>query len=196
MSDANVLGGIPIIDVDTHYNEPLDLWTSRAPAKLRDRVPRVESVNGSDQWVIERDTVLYPHPGGVIRPDGSKLYGRMSLSEFDEMHPGATDPAHGLRGSPEVDLRARGSRLTLGELPRFAERRRLGEESQALPVVLLSDASRHPAQAHPGARRTGRLPQNPLLAVGPHPGDAGKQASASGTCSRAQPGRSSSGSAT
>ena len=94
MSEPIRLDAISIIDVDTHYNEPLDLWTTRAPSKLRDRVPRVEKVNGSDQWVIERDTVLYPHPGVcVIRGDGSKAYGQMSLAEFDEMHPGATDPA-------------------------------------------------------------------------------------------------------
>lgn len=50
----------------------------------------MESVDGSDQRVIERDSVLYPHPGVcVIRGDGSKQYGAMSLSGFSEMHPGA-----------------------------------------------------------------------------------------------------------
>jgi hypothetical protein len=29
--------GIPIIDVDTHYNESHDLWTSRAPGEERER---------------------------------------------------------------------------------------------------------------------------------------------------------------
>jgi hypothetical protein len=33
--------GIKIIDVDTHLTEPADLWTSRAPRNLLDRVPRV-----------------------------------------------------------------------------------------------------------------------------------------------------------
>jgi predicted TIM-barrel fold metal-dependent hydrolase len=107
MSDPTVLGDVPIIDVDTHYNEPLDLWTSRAPASLRDRVPRVESVNGSEQWVIERDTVLYNHPGiCVIRGDGSKAYGQMSLSAFDEMHPGATDPKARLAWMDEQGIHA------------------------------------------------------------------------------------------
>ena len=31
----------PIIDADAHVQEPPDLWQSRAPAKLRDRAPRV-----------------------------------------------------------------------------------------------------------------------------------------------------------
>ncbi len=107
MSDQTLLNGVPIIDVDTHCNEPLDLWTSRAPAKLRDRVPRVESVNGSDKWVIERDAVLYPRPGVcVIRADGSKAYGEMSLSEFSEMHPGATDTAARLAWMDEQGIHA------------------------------------------------------------------------------------------
>ena len=71
---------IPIIDVDTHYNEPHDLWTSRAPARLRDRVPQVKNVNGIDSWVVERDAVLFPYSGVcVIRRDGSKMYGELSL---------------------------------------------------------------------------------------------------------------------
>ena len=35
------LEDLPVIDVDTHFTEPPDLWTSRAPAKLFDRAPRV-----------------------------------------------------------------------------------------------------------------------------------------------------------
>ena len=34
-----------IIDADTHLTEPRDLWTSRAPAKYADRVPRVEVID-------------------------------------------------------------------------------------------------------------------------------------------------------
>jgi hypothetical protein len=36
------LAAMPIIDIDTHYTEPRDLWTSRAPQKLRGLAPRVE----------------------------------------------------------------------------------------------------------------------------------------------------------
>ena len=93
MVASNVSADIPVMDVDTHYNEPHDLWTSRAPARFRDRAPRVESVNGTDMWVAERDAVLFPFSGVcVIRGDGSKFYGGLSLGDFDEMHPGATDP--------------------------------------------------------------------------------------------------------
>ncbi|MEY2434173.1 MAG: hypothetical protein QOC92_3898, partial [Acidimicrobiaceae bacterium] len=33
--------GLKIIDSDSHYSEPYDLWTSRATPKYRDRVFRV-----------------------------------------------------------------------------------------------------------------------------------------------------------
>jgi len=37
------LAAMPVIDIDTHYTEPRDLWMSRAPQKLRDLAPRVSS---------------------------------------------------------------------------------------------------------------------------------------------------------
>ncbi|MEQ0558279.1 amidohydrolase family protein [Amycolatopsis sp. NEAU-NG30] len=40
--------GIKIIDVDTHLTEPGDLWTSRAPAKFKDLVPRVVHLKNSE----------------------------------------------------------------------------------------------------------------------------------------------------
>jgi predicted TIM-barrel fold metal-dependent hydrolase len=45
--------GIKVIDVDTHLSEPEDLWTSRAPAKFKDRVPQIGEVNGVASWIID-----------------------------------------------------------------------------------------------------------------------------------------------
>ena len=43
--------GIKIVDCDTHITEAPDLWTSRAPAKYKDDVPRVVRDNyGVDRW--------------------------------------------------------------------------------------------------------------------------------------------------
>ena len=39
---ANDLASMPVIDADSHWTEPSDLWTSRAPARLRDQALRVE----------------------------------------------------------------------------------------------------------------------------------------------------------
>ena len=84
---------LPIIDVDSHFTEPPDFWLSRAPAKYRDRAPRVvEDDDGNQRWIVERDLFLGPPGFCVVRRDASKVFGRMSLDRFDEMHPGATEP--------------------------------------------------------------------------------------------------------
>src|SRR6201996_6150625 len=44
--------GIKIIDCDTHFTEPPDLWTANAPAGMRERMPHVERIGGADRWFI------------------------------------------------------------------------------------------------------------------------------------------------
>jgi predicted TIM-barrel fold metal-dependent hydrolase len=49
-----------LISVDDHLIEPPDLWVNRVSARDRDRVPRVERIDGIDTWVYEhhRTTVF------------------------------------------------------------------------------------------------------------------------------------------
>ena len=42
-----------VISSDNHVVEPVDLWTSRAESKFKDRVPHVESLEYGDWWVCE-----------------------------------------------------------------------------------------------------------------------------------------------
>jgi hypothetical protein len=56
--------GIKVLDVDTHLTEPGDLWSSRAPAKYVDLVPRV--IYREDEYVSQ---VLGWQP-----PDGPRVY--------------------------------------------------------------------------------------------------------------------------
>jgi predicted TIM-barrel fold metal-dependent hydrolase len=80
--------GIKIVDTDTHFTEPADLWTSRAPARLRDRVPYVVQVDGIDQWRLgDRDFGMTG--GSVISKDNHKLLGRLAFSKLDDSHRGA-----------------------------------------------------------------------------------------------------------
>jgi hypothetical protein len=83
--------GIPILDVDTHLTEPADLWTSRAPMKYRELVPRVvtkriEDVGGAlgkwggvgeaPVWVVEEDVILgFAGGSSVINKDNVKVRG-------------------------------------------------------------------------------------------------------------------------
>jgi hypothetical protein len=58
--DRASLAGIKVVDVDTHLSEPYTLRTDRAPAKWRDRVPQVKTVDGKRQWMIDGNIVLGP----------------------------------------------------------------------------------------------------------------------------------------
>ncbi len=81
-----IFPGISIIDTDTHWSEPPDLWTSFAPAKYRDLVPQIKERKGRKQWVVNGDIPL----GGdsalsAIAPDGEKLLGLQFLKHDIEM---------------------------------------------------------------------------------------------------------------
>lgn len=87
-------GGRKVVDIDTHYSEPHDLWTKRAPQKFKNRVPRVASVNGKQLWVIDENHPLGMNasPGSTVLKDGTKMHGLdfMNLSHAD-VHAGCYD---------------------------------------------------------------------------------------------------------
>jgi predicted TIM-barrel fold metal-dependent hydrolase len=69
---TNPFAGVKVIDADTHWTEPHDLWTSRAPARWRDRVPRVEDVDGKATWVVDGHALGWATGGATIGRDGVK----------------------------------------------------------------------------------------------------------------------------
>src|SRR6476619_5544180 len=78
------LDQVKVVDADTHMTERHDLWTSRAPAKFKDRVPRVERIDGAAQWVVERDVVLgRAGAGGVVDMHGNKGRSFEGLYEWE-----------------------------------------------------------------------------------------------------------------
>jgi uncharacterized protein len=83
-----------IVDADSHWAEPHDLFTSRAPAAIRDRVPRVEDVEGTLMWVFDGHPVGRYSAAGVIGRDGVKEEANIALNEWthDKVHVGAYDP--------------------------------------------------------------------------------------------------------
>lgn len=71
-----VFKGVHLVDADTHISEWDDLWTSRAPARLRDRVPQIKIVNGAPAWVIDGDKLMGVKSAvSSIYKDGSKAIG-------------------------------------------------------------------------------------------------------------------------
>jgi predicted TIM-barrel fold metal-dependent hydrolase len=84
--------GLPVIDVDTHLSEPADLWTSRAPARYADRVPRVERIDGANTWVFDGSIIGPAGGSAVIDRDGNKKLGlSFAGMSYDEVHRGAWD---------------------------------------------------------------------------------------------------------
>jgi predicted TIM-barrel fold metal-dependent hydrolase len=94
VDNSDILEGIKIIDVDSHLSEPHDLWTSRAPARIRDLVPQVKERNGRMQWVVAGDIGI----GGlgaasVVLPDGEKQLGTSFVKlTVDQIHRASYDP--------------------------------------------------------------------------------------------------------
>jgi predicted TIM-barrel fold metal-dependent hydrolase len=89
-----MLGNTFIVDSDYHWSEHADLFTSRAPAEFKDRVPRVEDVEGVPTWIFDGHVAGRYTASGVIGRDGHKASAHKGLMEWehDEIHVGAYDP--------------------------------------------------------------------------------------------------------
>jgi predicted TIM-barrel fold metal-dependent hydrolase len=83
-----------IVDADSHWTEPPDLFTKRAPASIKDRVPRVEKVDGEPSWVFDGNVIGRASAAAVIGRDGLKEQAQKALFEWtvEDVHVGAYDP--------------------------------------------------------------------------------------------------------
>ncbi len=88
------LGPVRVIDADTHLTEQHDLWTKRAPAAWKDRVPHVTQVDGCATWVVDGAVLGRAGAGGVIDKNGVKGRSFEGLYEWeiDQAHEAAYDP--------------------------------------------------------------------------------------------------------
>jgi len=78
LDTQEIMGDLKIIDADCHFCEPSDLWTSRAPAAYKDRMPKWEIVNGQTVWTI--DGKYWCGIGGsTINNKMEKVLGTLSL---------------------------------------------------------------------------------------------------------------------
>lgn len=91
---TSTLDQVKVIDADTHLTERHDLWTSRAPAGMRDRMPHVAEVDGQATWVVGDAVMGRAGAGGVVDRDNQKGRSFEALYEWeiDRVHPGAYDP--------------------------------------------------------------------------------------------------------
>ena len=88
-----IFPGISIIDSDTHWSEPADLWTSLAPPKYKDLVPQIREHNGRRKWVVNGDIPLTGDSAvSAIAPSGEKMLGLQFLKhDLDMVHAASYD---------------------------------------------------------------------------------------------------------
>ncbi|WP_419842116.1 amidohydrolase family protein [Candidatus Poriferisodalis sp.] len=83
---GTMLDDLKIIDTDSHWSEPYDLWTSRAPAKYRDRVPQMAERGGKRRWWFDGSIPIgLPIASSVVDPDGRKITGAAFFDYDNEM---------------------------------------------------------------------------------------------------------------
>ncbi len=100
-----------IVDADSPWCEPPDLFTRMAPDEYKDQVPRVETVDGQKMWVFDGHPVGCFSAGGVIDRNGVKEEANIALHEWEHemVHVGAWDPKG--RPSPLQSVEAKMSAL-------------------------------------------------------------------------------------
>lgn len=84
MNDVDPLDGLKLIDCDAHFTEPPELWTSRAPASMMDRVPVQKTVDGRTAWFLDGE--IWASTGGnTIQTGHQKVLGSHVVQPFDSI---------------------------------------------------------------------------------------------------------------
>ncbi len=135
-----MFAGIKIVDCDTHITEAPDLFTSRAPAALKDKMPHVRRVDGTDKWFVgDRD--FGSMGGNVIRKDNNKLLGRLAFPKHDDAHPGGHNMQARLQAMDDMGVHAQICYQNSG-VTQAGSLMSLGDPALALAIIqIYNDAS-------------------------------------------------------
>ena len=78
-----IMGDLKIIDADSHFSEPSDLWTSRVSTQQRSKVPVLGKFEGQVAWLLDGD-YFCGLGGNTIGIGQQKVLGINSL-QFEEI---------------------------------------------------------------------------------------------------------------
>lgn len=82
----------PILDADSHVNEPPDLWQERVPARWKERAPRVDHGERGDLWVFDGGRERWPV--GLTATAGLSYFQLRPFGvRYADMRPGSFDTA-------------------------------------------------------------------------------------------------------
>ena len=143
--------GIGIVDCDTHLSEAPDLWTSRAPAGLKSKMPYVKHVQGLDLWHIG-DDVIGPIGTTVLDPARNKLLGKLSWPTFEQMDPGSWDVKPRLDFMDTFGVQAQICYPNAGGIISGPVLRAHGDDEYAKTVLRIYNEARAEQQAESGNR--------------------------------------------
>ena len=80
----------PIVDADSHVNEPPTLWVERVPKKWRDRAPRVQKTDKGDVWLFDDGKERWPVGLTAVAGLSYLDFKAFGLS-YETMRPGSFD---------------------------------------------------------------------------------------------------------
>lgn len=105
---TSTLEDLFVVDADSHWSEPGDLFTRLAPPSLKDRVPHHEVVDGQRMWVMDGVPIGRAIAGAVIGADGKKAKAIESLQVWhvEDAHPGSYDPVKRIGVLDELGINA------------------------------------------------------------------------------------------
>ncbi|MET0377351.1 MAG: hypothetical protein ABW049_00060, partial [Spongiibacteraceae bacterium] len=97
---------MPIFDCDTHWAEPPELWTSRAPEKYKGKVFEVKSkADRSEAWFVGNQEVAMIGPS-VVAKDMSKHLYHFTVPRYADMSPATSQAAAAIKYMDEKGIAA------------------------------------------------------------------------------------------
>ena len=110
-ADRGVLEGLYLIDADSHYSEPHNLWASRVPAKYQELVPHVKpNENGVLRWWLNgKDLFMAGGASFVDKAGIKKPVFELDITKgigYEDIHEASYDAAARLRVMDEMGIYA------------------------------------------------------------------------------------------
>jgi predicted TIM-barrel fold metal-dependent hydrolase len=143
--------GIKIVDCDTHLTEAPDLFTSRAPAALKDKMPYVKlDADGVERWYVG-DRNFGSMGGNVIRKDNNKLLGRLAFPKLEQAHPGGHIVKDRIKAMDDMGVYAQIAFQNSG-VTQAGSLMSLGDNDLAIKIIQIYNDASAEIQAESGNR--------------------------------------------